>query len=188
MRNAIAAILAVTAGLTLANMLGVAAAEAPTTTTATPVRTVIVDGVASVPIAQTANVATATAVYREGMAAAVTDGQSKAEFLASKTAATLGAVQSVVEGGGSIQCTGEESGYAEYEGEQPDFGQPAASVSPVVAPELAGARAESKVKKPAVKHPKKKRKKKPAAKAAAATAPVTTCTLRTDVTLVYAIS
>jgi len=178
MRSAIAAILAVAAGLVLANM----AAEAPTTSTATPVRTLSVDGVASVPIAEGANVAAATAVYREGMAAAVADGQSKAEFLASKTATTLGSVQSVVEGGGSIQCTGEESGYAEYQGEQPDFGQPV--VSSVVAPEVAGARSEAKVNKPPAKRPKRKSKKKPAAKAAAATA----CALSTDVTLVYAIS
>jgi hypothetical protein len=190
MRSAIAAILAVAASLVLVNMLGVAAAEAPTTTTATPVRTVSVDGVASMPIAQGANVAAATAVYREGMAAAVADGQSKAEFLASKAAATLGIVQSIIEGGGSIQCTGEESGYAEYEGEQPDFGQPQVSVSQVVAPEVAGAQSEAKINRPAAKHPKKKKKgkKKPAAKAAVATAPATACTLRTDVTLVYAIT
>jgi hypothetical protein len=184
MRSAIAAILAVAAGLVLVNMLGVAAAEAPTTSTTTPVRTLSVDGVANVPIAQGANVAAATAVYREGMAAAVADGQSKAEFLASKTATTLGSVQSIVEGGGYIQCTGGESGYAEYQGEQPDFGRPA--VSSVVAPEAAGAQSEAKVGKPPAKRPKKKSKKKPAAKAAAATA--IACTLSTDVTLIYAVS
>jgi hypothetical protein len=181
MRNAIAATMAVAAGLVLANMLGVAAAEAPTTTTATPIRTVSVDGVASVPIAQGANRAVATAVYREGMAGAVADGQSKAEFLASKTATTLGNVQSVVEGGGSIQCTGgEESSYVEYQGEQPDFGTPE-STSRVIAPEAASTPV---VHKPQVKHPKKKHRRKPSAKAATAT----TCTLNTDVTLVYAIS
>jgi hypothetical protein len=181
MRSAIAATLAVAAGLVLANMLGVAAAEAPTTTTATPIRTVSVEGVASVAIAQGANRAVANTVYREGMAGAVADGQSKAEFLASKTTATLGSVQNVVEGGGSIQCTGgEESSYVEYQGEQPDFGTPE-SASRVIAPEAA---ARAVVHKPPVKHPKKKRKRKPSAKAATAT----TCTLSTDVTLVYAIS
>lgn len=185
MRSAIAATMAVTAGLVLANMLGVAAAEAPTTTTVTPIRTVSVDGVASVPIAQGANRAVATAVYREGMAAAVADGQSKAEFLASKTAATLGNVQSVAEGNGSIECTGgeEESSYVAYQGEQPDFGS---QESRVIAPELSrSSSAPATVTRPQVKHPKKKKhKRKPSAKAATAV----TCTLSTDVTLVYTIS
>jgi hypothetical protein len=186
MRNAIAATMAVVAGLVLANMLGVAAAEAPTT--ATPVRTVSVDGVASVPIAQGANRAVATSAYREGMAAAVADGQSKAEFLASKTAATLASVQSILEGGGSIECTGgEESGYIEYQGEQPDFGSPSVSVEPAVAPRTPGSASTPLVRKPAAKHPKqkkKKKKKKPSAKAATAT----TCMLSTDVTLVYTLN
>jgi hypothetical protein len=173
--------LVVAAGLVLANMLGVASAEAPTTP---PLRTISVDGVAIVPVAQGANRAVATTAYREGMAGAVTDGQSKAEFLASKTGATLGEVQSVVEGGGSIECTtGGESGYVEFEGEQPDFGTPSVSVSPDVAPHAEGSATAPTVHKPAVKH-KKKKKKKPAAKAATAT----TCTLSTDVTLVYAIT
>jgi hypothetical protein len=59
MKSVIAATVAVTAGLIVANMLGVAAAEAPT---ATPVRTVSVEGVASIPIAQNANLASATSV------------------------------------------------------------------------------------------------------------------------------
>jgi hypothetical protein len=181
MRSVIAAILAVAAGLALANMIGVASAEAPTTTT-TPVRTVSVDGVANVPIAQSANMAVARSVYREGMAAAVADGQNKAEFLASKPAATLGTVQSVTEGSGSIQCTGgEESGYVEYDGEQPDFGS-SESVSRVIAPEVSRSSAPAVLHKP--KRPKKKHKRKPSAKAATAT----TCTLSTDVSLVYAIS
>lgn len=181
MRSAIAATLAVAAGLVFANMLGVASAEAPTTP---PVRTIGVDGVAIVPVAQGANRAVATTAYREGMAAAVSDGQSKAEFLAGKTDATLGEVQSVVEGGGSIDCTtGGESGYVEYEGEQPDFGSPSVSVSPDVTERVEGSAVAPTVHKPAVEH-KKKKKKKPAAKAATATA----CTLSTDVTLVYAIT
>jgi hypothetical protein len=183
MRSVIATTMAVAAGLVLANMLGVAAAEAPTT--ATQMRTVSVDGVASVPVAQGANRAVATSAYREGMAAAIADGQSKAEFLASKTAATLGSVQSVVEGGGSIECTGgEESGYIEYQGERPDFGSPSVSVEPAVAPRVSGSASAPSLHKPTVKHPKKKRKKKPSAKAATAT----TCMLSTDVTLVYALN
>jgi hypothetical protein len=149
MRSAIAATLAVAAGLVLASMLGVASAEAPTTTTATPLRTVSVDGVAMVPVAQGANRAVATAVYREGMAGAISDGQGKAEFLASKAGATLGAVQSIVEGGGSIQCTtGGESGYVEYEGEQPDFGSPSVSVTPNLAPRVAGSTVTPTVQAP----------------------------------------
>jgi hypothetical protein len=174
-RSAIAATLAVAAGLVAANMLGIASAEAPTPPT--PVRTVSVEGVATVPVAQNANLATATAVYRQATANAMTDGQSKAEFLAGKAAVTLGGVQSIVEGGGSIDCTGdEESTYVEYEGETPDFGSPATSISSnrvVAAPEASG------VSKPKLKHPKKR----PAAKKASAV----TCTLAASVALVYAI-
>jgi hypothetical protein len=184
MRSAIAATLVVAGGFVFANMMGVASAEAPTTTTTAPVPTVSVDGVATVPVAQGANRAIATTAYREGMATAVTDGQSKAEFLASKAGATLGAVQSIVEGGGSIDCTtGGEAGYVEYEGEQPDFGSPSVSVSPDVAQRVEGSAVAPTVHKPAVKR-KKKKKKKPSAKAASATS----CTLSTDVTLVYAVS
>jgi hypothetical protein len=175
MRRAIAPLIAVAAGLVAANMIGVAAAEAPTTT---PVRTVSVQGVATVPIAQGANLATATAAYRQGMAVAVADGQSKAEFLAGKVGATLGSVQSIAEGGGSIGCTGgEESGYVEYQGEQPDFGSPTESVTPL----RAAAAPSTSVGKPTVKHRKKKH---PAAKTASATA----CTLSTQVSLVFVIA
>ena len=68
--------------LIAAGMLGVASAEAPTT--ASPPPTVSVQGVAIEPIEQSASSATATTVYRQGMAAAVTDGQTKAQFLASQ--------------------------------------------------------------------------------------------------------
>jgi uncharacterized protein YggE len=177
MRVAITAAVATTAALLAISVLGVASAEAPT---ASPVRTVSVQGVATVPIDQGANVATATAVYRQGMAAAVTDGQAKAEFLAGKTGATLGSVQSISEDGGYIGCTGgEESGGVEYEGEQPDFGSPDVSVSPV---RVSAGVAAPTIHKPAVKHSKPR--KGPTAKKASAT----TCTLRAQVTLVYAIS
>lgn len=166
-------------GLAVANMLGVAAAEAPTTSTTAPVRTINVEGVATVPVTQGANRATATAAYREAMAAALADGQSKAEFLASKAGVTLSLVQSIAEGGGSISCTGggEESEYIEYQGEQPDFGSTNASVSPI---ETAAAPRATAVRKPAAKH----RKKHPTAKKAS----VAGCTLSTQVALAYAIT
>ena len=127
MRTAIVATAAGAAALIAASMLGVASAEAPTTT---PIRTVTVEGVAIVPIAQGASAATATAAYRQGMSAAVADGQSKAEYLAGRVGGTIGAAQSVGEGGGSITCIGDgESQYVEYTGEQPDFGY---GSSPVV--------------------------------------------------------
>jgi hypothetical protein len=178
MRSAIAATMTVAAGLLVANMLGVATAEAPT---GTPARTVSVQGVATVPIGQNDNRAAATAVYREGMAGAVADGQSKAEFLAGRTGVTLGGVQSVVEGGGYVACTGgsEESGYAEYEGEQPDFGsvpQPGI-VAGASAPASRGV-----TRKPATKHTK--RKHPPTARKAAATS----CTLTAQVSLAYAVN
>jgi hypothetical protein len=189
-------IVVVAAGLLAANMLGVAAAEAPTststvpttttTTTAptysTPAPTVSVDGVATVPVAQGASAAVATAAYREGMTAALADGHSKAEFLAGKAGVTLGGVQSIAEGGGSISCTGgEESGYAEYQGEQPDFGS---SGSGVAIPEAVAPRAQvhSTARKKTAHKPAPK--KKPSAKAAA----VSTCTLSASVSIAYAIS
>jgi len=96
MRIAIAASAAATAGLIAAGMLGVATAEAPTST---PPRTVSVEGVATEAIDQSATATAATAVYRQGMTDAVSDGLAKAQFLAGKVGATLGAAQSVVEGG-----------------------------------------------------------------------------------------
>jgi uncharacterized protein YggE len=174
MKSAIAATMAVAAGLLIANMLGVASAEAPSTS---PIRTVGVEGVATAHIAQGANKAEATAIYREGMASAIADGLSKAEFLASKTGATLGSVQSIAEGGGSIDCTGvgaESDEYAQYEGEQPDFGFSSESVGVAVPAEAA---ATPVIHKPAAKH----RKKKHTAKAASAA----NCTLSTQVSLVY---
>jgi predicted RecA/RadA family phage recombinase len=105
MRSTVVAITTLLAGFLLANMLGVAVAEAPAPTAP---RTISVEGVASVPIGQADNAASATAVYRQGMAGAVADGQSKAEFLAGKVSATLGAVQSLGEGGGEISCTASE--------------------------------------------------------------------------------
>lgn len=180
MRSVIAATLAVVAGLVAANMLGVASAEAPTTITA-PVRSLSVEGVANVPIAQSANLATATAVYRQAMAEAMADGQSKAEFLAGKAAVTLGSVQRIVEAGGYINCTNnEETSYAEYEGEQPDFGSPPSSISVLPSAGSESAPRVGAVRKPTLKHPKKRVSAK---KASAAK-----CKLTASVALVYAIS
>jgi hypothetical protein len=181
MKIVIAATLAVVAVLVAANMLGVAAAEAPTTTAAVA-SSVSVEGVAKVPIAQDADLATATSVYRQAMAEALSDGQSKAEFLAGKAAVTLGTVQRIVETGGYINCTNnEESSYTEYEGEEPDFGSPPSSiaVSPAVAaPESAPA--AGAVRRPPLKHPKKHVS---AHKASAAK-----CELTASIALAYAIS
>src|ERR1700684_747406 len=102
--------------LIVAGLLGVASAEAPTATTPPP--TVSVQGVATEPtqqttpprpamggrggatepIEQSASSATATAVYRQGMADSITDGQAKAQFLASKAGVTLGAVARIGRG------------------------------------------------------------------------------------------
>jgi hypothetical protein len=184
MRNVALATIAVVAGLALASMLGVADAESPTSATTTsataaPVRTVSVEGVATVPIAQGASLATATSVYREGMSGAIADGLGKAEFLAGKAGATLGGVQSIAEGGGSINCAdGEEGDYVEYEGKQPDFGSTTASVTPI---EAAAAPATPTIRKPAAK---RRKKRHPTAKKASATV----CTLSTQVSLAYAIT
>ena len=164
--------------LVAAGMLGVASAEAPTT--ATPPPTVSVQGVAHEPIAQSASAATATTVYRQGMADAIGDGQAKAQFLAGKAGVTLGSVQSIVEDGGDIEC----AGYEEYLGEQPDFGSPSvvASAPGVITPR-AVTKTTPKAHKPAVKHRKKKRKA-PSAKLAVAAS----CTLSAQVSLVYTLS
>lgn len=176
MRIAITASAAVIAGLIAVGMLGVATAEAPTSA---PPRTVSVEGVAIEAIDQHATAAAATAVYRQGMSDAVGDGLVKAQFLASKVGATLGAAQSVVEGGGYISCVGE----TEYLGEQPDFGSPSISIPQTGVSAPASRRAPAAaVGRPSGKH--RKGRKTPAAKAAAAS----TCSLSTQVSLSYALS
>lgn len=177
MKRAVAAISAVVVGLFAANMLGVAVAEAPTSA---PARTISVQGVAVLPIGQSDNAAAATAVYREAMAAAVTDGQSKVSFLAGKVGATPTQVQNVIEDGGYIECTAPgESGYAQYEGEEPDFGS---APQAVVAPAAATARPAKGVAAPVAAKPKR-RKGKPTAKRAVAGS----CKLTAQVSLVYTI-
>jgi hypothetical protein len=180
MRLIIPATTVTVVSLIVAGLLGVASAEAPTTTAPPPA--VSVQGVATEPIEQSASSATATAVYRQGMADAIGDGQAKAQFLASKAGVTVGSVQSIVEDGGYIGCTSsEESSNNEYLGAQPDFGSPGVATS---VPGLSAPRAVNKatpgIGKPAAKHGRKKHKK-PSAKQASAT----TCTLSTQVSLVY---
>jgi len=195
MRLLVPATAVTVASLIVAGLLGVASAEAPTTTTPPP--TVSVQGVATEPIEQSASSATADAVYRQGMADAISDGQAKAQFLASKAGVTVGSVQSIVEGGGYIGCTSsEESSNDEYQGAQPDFGSPGATTStPVFNTPRATTNATPGVRKPATRHGKKK-PKKPSAKQASATATsvttasatianATTCKLSTQVSLVY---
>jgi hypothetical protein len=168
--GAIAALLAVSA-------LGVAAAEAPTG--AAVARTISVEGVAIAPIPSHANAASANAVYREAMAKALADGQGKAAFLSEKAGAPLGAVDSVIEDGGYIECSSADSNYAEYEGEQPDFGSGPRGLA--VAPQSAASTGAPTTK---VSHrPKVKHKRVTAKKAAA-----TSCNLTAQVSLVYAIS
>jgi hypothetical protein len=178
MRTAIAAIAGAAAALVAASALGVAAAEAPTVS---PTRTVAVQGIATVPIAQGSSASAATAVYRQAMAAAVTDGQSKAEFLAAKVGATLGPAQTVSEDGGSISCTGTtENGYVAYEGEQPDFGN-ARVLAGGVLRAAAAAPSGAPAPRPLVKRHKPRRKAKGKA------ALVSGCTLQAEVSLAYAL-
>jgi uncharacterized protein YggE len=171
----VAVVSVVAVALIAASLLGVAGAE--TTTTATPIpsaptRTVSVQGVGSVSLEPTASAAAATTAYRSAMAAAIGDGQSKAQFLAEKAGASLGQVQSIGEGSGSIQCPGEE----EYAGGQPDFG----SGAPVaVAPFAASVKNRATVRRaPAVKPHKGRRR-------SAHKSAVEPCALSTQVALVY---
>lgn len=187
MKTAIAATAAAAAGLLIANMLGVAAAEAPTGATSAAARTVSVEGVATVGLEQSASLATATAAYRQGMANAVADGLSKAEFLASKVGATLGSVQSVVEEGGSIECKsteGEPNTWVPYDGEQPDFGHTNSSV--VFAGKAVAPKAPARKGSKPANHKKRKKRKSPSAKKSSVVA--STCELATQVSLVYPIS
>ncbi len=177
MRLPIAVAGIVATGLVAGGVL-VLTAEAETTSSSTPstsapLRTVSVEGVATAPVDSAASSEAAIAAYRQAMAAAITDGQAKAQFLAEKTGATLGQVQSIAEGGGYIGCpTG-----VEYEGAQPDFGSARGEVFAAAAAPAAKAPGAVKAHKakPA-KHHKRHAAKKSAAES---------CTLSTQVTLVY---
>ena len=179
MKLTLTAVLAAVAALVIANMLGTAVAEAPTTTT---LRTVSVEGIGTQPIAQNADAATATGVYRQAMAAAVLDGQSKAEFLTGKVGATLGAAQTVTEDGGGIECSsGGEEGWESYKGEEPDFGSARNAgqvLSSKAAPPAASAPSSAVKRTSAKRHRKHKR---PVAKKATAAG----CKLTAQVSLAY---
>lgn len=180
MKVAVAATLVLVAALFASSMLGVATAEAPTTTV---LRTISVEGVAKLPIGPSDNAAAATAVYREAAGAAIADGQSKASFLASKVGESVGSVQSVVEDGGYINCTANgDTEYAEYAGEEPDFGSGRQSTVGAVVPESAAPSSGSSSPAPQAKL-KHRRPRHTAVKAAAAT-----CMLTAQVSLVYAVA
>jgi hypothetical protein len=177
MRILVAAAAVSVSALIAVGVLGVAGAE---TTPAPPAsilpRTVGAQGVANAPIAPEASAEAAIAAYRQAMASAVADGQAKARFLAEKAGATLGAAQSIQEGGGYIQCPEGE----EYQGAQPDFGY--ANGGGIVAGSSISAmgRSTPRARRPALKRHRKKRSAK-----AAAGAP---CTLSTQVGLAYQLS
>ncbi|HST34660.1 MAG TPA: hypothetical protein VLJ80_14195 [Solirubrobacteraceae bacterium] len=179
MKLTLTAVLAAVAALVIANMIGTAVAEAPTTTT---LRTVSVEGIGTQPIAQNADAATATGVYRQAMAAAVLDGQSKAEFLTGKVGATLGAAQTVTEDGGGIECSsGGEEGWESYKGEEPDFGSARNAgqvLSSTAAPPAASSPSSAVKRTSAKRHRKHKR---PVAKKATAAG----CKLTAQVSLAY---
>jgi Protein of unknown function (DUF541) len=134
--------------------------------------------VANEPIDSTANAEAATTVYRQAMAAAITDGQAKAQFLAEKAGATLGQVHSIGEGGGDIQCPEGE----EYQGAQPDFGAGVGEVFGAVS--APAARATPNVHKTPTKRPPAKPHRRHSAKKSAAEP----CTLSTQISLVYELS
>jgi hypothetical protein len=155
MRIVIAAAAVLASALLAIGVLSVASAETtptPAPAASAPPRTVSVQGVATAPVAQAANAATATAAYRQAMAAAVADGQAKAQFLAEKTGATLGVVQSIGEGGGSIECPAGE----EYAGEQPDFGYAEGGEVFAAAPRAPVARPIPARRKQPIRHHKQK--------------------------------
>jgi hypothetical protein len=171
----------------IAGTLGIAAGEGPAGSSAS--RVVDVEGVGVVPIPAKASAAEATAVYREGQAKALSDGQSKAQFIAEKEGVALGVPVATVEDGGSIECSGwvENEGYsryAPYEGEQPDFGvaRLTSSGSGSAPPAVLGAASKGA---PSVTHRPKGRHRHRTAKKAAAGSPG--CNLTAEITLAYAL-
>jgi hypothetical protein len=179
---AIAAVVAL--ALVGASVLGVAGAETTTTTATTPatpavapLRTVSVQGVATAPVEVSASATAATAVYRQAMAGAIADGQSKAQYLSEKAGATLGTVQSVAEGGGYISCPEN----VEYQGAQPDFGSAQGPTFAAAAGSAVAPRARHVAPAAHRTTTAKRRKRHVVAHRAAAES----CTLSTQVALVY---
>ncbi|HXB15688.1 MAG TPA: hypothetical protein VNV44_08065 [Solirubrobacteraceae bacterium] len=169
--------------LLAAGLLGVAAGEGPAGSSSA--RGVDVEGVGVVSIPAKATAAQATAVYREGMAKALADGQAKAQFIAEHEGVALGVAVTTVEDGGGIECSGYVEGegfsrYVAYEGEQPDFGVArvgSSGASGAPAPAMSGAAVKGS---PHVSH--RPKGKHPAKKASA-----TSCELTAELTLAYAL-
>jgi hypothetical protein len=158
------------AGIVLAAVPFTAAAE-----TTPELHTVTVQGVAEVPISASADQAAAIVAYRAGMAAAVADGLSKAQFLAAQVGTTVdspGVSPGIVEGSGSINCPSE----VEYTGHQPDWGFGGGFIGTAVP--IAAAKP---VRPPAVHH--KRRKHHVVKKAASAS-----CMLSAGVSITYALN
>jgi hypothetical protein len=186
----IVAALAVTVAV-VAAVLGVASAEGPAGSSSA--RVVDVEGVGVVPIPAKATAAQATAVYREGQAKALTDGQSKAQFIAEREGVALGVPITTVEDGGSIECSGWVEGegysrYVPYEGEQPDFGVARLAGSGGGSPNAMGTAAPPAAAGPSAqrvaRRPKGKKKRHTASKASVS-APG--CNLTAEITLAYAL-
>lgn len=185
-RLEIVAGLAVTVAV-VAALIGVAAGEGPAGSSAS--RVVDVEGVGVTPISSNATAAQATAVYREGQAKALSDAQSKAQFIAEKEGVALGVAVTTVEDGGEIECSGWVEGegysrYVPYEGEQPDFGvaRLTSSGSGSAPPQVMGAASKGA---PAIAHRPKGKHKRHAAKKAATGTP--SCNLTAELTLAYAL-
>jgi len=178
LKTLIVGVTAATAALVAASTLGIAAAEGPSSSSAS--RTVSVEGVASAPIAQDADQTAANAAYHQAMGLAESDGREKAELLANKAGATAGSVQSIAEGGGTIECgklTAEGSD-VQYEGAIPDFGNGESHLLGALAAQPRGAASSPTAKR----HPSKKNGSKGHA------AHSFTCTLSAQVALVYPLS
>jgi hypothetical protein len=180
-RKGLLIVAAAVTAVALVVVFAVASAEGPAGSGSQ--RVIDVEGVGVVPIGAKATSAQATAVYREGQAKALADGQSKAQFIAEHEGVALGVPLTTVEDGGSIECSGvvEVEGfsrYAPYEGEQPDFGvarltssgSGSAAPAPAAAPAVSG---KSVVRRPKGKHKAKK-------------ASATDCNLTAELTLAYA--
>jgi Protein of unknown function (DUF541) len=161
------------AGGVLVLAAGAETTSSSTPSTSAPLRTVSVEGVANAPVDSVASSEAAIAAYRQAMAAAITDGQAKAQFLAEKAGATLAQVQSIAEGGGYVGCPAG----VEYEGAQPDFGSARGEVFAAAAPAASG-RVTPAIHKATAKG---KRHKRHSARKSAAEG----CTVSTQVTLVY---
>jgi Protein of unknown function (DUF541) len=161
-------------GLLVADLVGGATAQTTTSSSPAPAppRVVSVEGIGTAPLSSAADAATATAAYRAAQGAAVSDGLTKAQFLAGKAGVDVGEVQSIAEDGGYVDC-----GSGDYTGVQPDFGSPSGGFLSASSAPASGAAS------PAAPKPKAKAKKKSKKKAKSAQA--VTCTVQAQVSLSY---